>query len=80
MPEDRTFLFQLLDAPSPVGREVAVQRLWIDRLRTHADAVDHDPYGNAWATIAGGAAGPTVLFEAHVDGARQAGADPARRR
>ncbi|MDA3960962.1 MAG: M20/M25/M40 family metallo-hydrolase [Planctomycetota bacterium] len=66
MPEDREFLFQLLDASSPVGREVAVQRLWVDRLQGVADAVDHDAYGNAWATIAG-SGGPTLLLEAHVD-------------
>ncbi len=66
---DRTFLFELLDAPSPSGFETAGQRVWAAQMRRHADAVDSDHYGNAWATLEGTAkdAAPRLMLEAHAD-------------
>ncbi len=63
--DDRTFLFDLLRTPSPTGWEAPGQRLWAARARAHADRLDSDAYGNAWATQKG--KGPTVLLEAHAD-------------
>ena len=65
---DRDFLFQLLATPSPTGWEAPGQRLWAARARQHADRVESDAYGNAWAVRDGADAGaPSVLLEAHAD-------------
>jgi len=65
---DRDFLFELLDTPSPTGWEAPGQRLWAARAARHADAVESDAYGNAWATRRGADdAAPTILLEAHAD-------------
>lgn len=63
-----TFLYELLNTPSPTGFEVKGQRVWANRCREFADAVDSDAYGNAWATIKGKSdSAPTVMIEAHAD-------------
>lgn len=65
---DRDFLFELLGTPSPTGWEAPGQRLWAARAARHADAVESDAYGNAWATRRGAdESAPTVLLEAHAD-------------
>lgn len=65
---DRDFLFELLDTPSPTGWEAPGQRLWAARAARHADVVESDAYGNAWATRRGADDdAPTVLLEAHAD-------------
>jgi len=65
---DIGFLLDLLSTPSPTGFEAAGQRKWVRRMRAHADAVESDTYGNAWATLRGHAArGPRVMVEAHAD-------------
>ena len=64
----QSFFFDLLDTPSPTGFESAGQRVWASYLRTHADAVDADAYGTAWATLNGTADdAPRLMFDAHVD-------------
>jgi endoglucanase len=69
MTDDATsFLFDLLDTPSPTGFEAPGQRVWADYVRPHADAVDTDAYGTAWATLHGhDDAAPTLMLDAHVD-------------
>ena len=66
---EKTFLFDLLDTPSPTGFEAPGQRVWADYVRSFADAVENDAYGTAWATLHGtaGGDGPRVMFDAHVD-------------
>lgn len=65
---DRDFLFELLDTPSPTGWEAPGMRLWARHATRHADRVESDAYGNAWATRDGAADdAPTLLFEAHAD-------------
>ncbi len=65
---NRDFLFELLGTPSPTGWEAPGQRLWAARAARHADAVESDAYGNAWATRRGSdESAPTVLLEAHAD-------------
>jgi len=65
---DREFFFDLLSTPSPTGFEEAGQRVWAEYVRGHADGVDNDAYGTAWATVRGtGEPGHTVMIEAHAD-------------
>jgi endoglucanase len=63
-----TFLYELLNTPSPTGFEVRGQRVWAKRCREFADSVESDSYGNAWATVNGSDPGaPRVMIEAHAD-------------
>ena len=67
-PQAHTFLFDLLNTPSPTGFELAGQRKWAAYCATFADQVDNDAYGTAWATVAGNSAQPKrVMLEAHAD-------------
>ncbi len=64
----KTFLFDLLNTPSPTGFELPGQRKWAAYSRQFADRVENDAYGNAWATIDGCAEKPRrVMLEAHAD-------------
>ena len=64
----QSFLFDLLDTPSPTGFEAPGQRVWAEYVRPHADALETDAYGTAWATLNGrDEAAPTLMFDAHVD-------------
>ncbi len=64
----KTFLFDLLNTPSPTGFELAGQRKWAAYARKFADRVENDAYGTAWATIDGTARKPRrVMLEAHAD-------------
>ena len=65
--QTESFLYELLNTPSPTGFEVKGQRVWANRCREFADSVDSDAYGNAWATITGAEGAPTVMIEAHAD-------------
>lgn len=71
MPMDKTtesFLYELLNTPSPTGFEVAGQRVWAKRCREFANAVESDTYGNVWATVEGtDSNAPLVMIEAHAD-------------
>lgn len=67
-PDARAFLQTLLETPSPSGFEAAGQRVWTRYARSFADAVEHDAYGNAWATLdAGDSDAPSVMLAAHAD-------------
>ncbi len=67
-PAAKLFLFDLLSTPSPTGFEARGQRKWVAYLRQHADAVESDAYGNAWATLEGRGKQPRrVMLEAHAD-------------
>ena len=64
----KSFFFDLLDTPSPTGFETPGQRVWADYVRDHADAVETDAYGTAWANLRGTAEnGPRVMLDAHAD-------------
>ena len=64
----KSFLFDLLDTPSPTGFEAPGQRVWAEYIRDYADAVESDAYGTAWATLHGTADdAPRVMLDAHVD-------------
>lgn len=65
---DRSFLFDLLNTPSPTGFESPGQKVWAGYLKKHADNVQADAYGNTWATIEGAdPKAPTIMLEAHAD-------------
>jgi len=61
----RAFLTELLTTPTPSGYEAVGQRVWIDYVRTFADDVWTDDYGNAVAVHEGG--GPSIAFGGHGD-------------
>jgi len=64
----RSFLFDLLQTPSPTGFELAGQRKWAGYVRQFAHRVENDAYGSAWASIDGDHATPRkIMFEAHAD-------------
>jgi putative aminopeptidase FrvX len=64
----KTFLFDLLNTPSPTGFELPGQRKWAAYTRQFADRVDNDAYGNAWATVDGRSPQPRrIMLEAHAD-------------
>lgn len=61
-------LLDILNTPSPTGFELRGQRKWAAYAGKFADRVDHDAYGNTWATLKGsGKQPPTLMLEAHAD-------------
>ncbi len=66
--DTRQFLFDLLNTPSPTGFEAAGQRIWAEHVRGHADALESDAYGTAWATLEGvDDSAARLMLDAHVD-------------
>ncbi len=63
---DLTFLKSLLETPSPTGFEMPGQRVWAERVRPHAAAVECDAYGSTWAVVEG-RTDRVVMLEAHAD-------------
>ncbi|MBB5350170.1 endoglucanase [Haloferula luteola] len=63
---DREFLHELLETPSPTGREMPGQRVWAKHIGQHADSVECDAYGSTWATLQG-TSDQTVVLTAHAD-------------
>ena len=62
----KQFLQDLLSAPGPSGYEGPVRSVWIDEVRTYADAVDVDVHGNAIASY-NAQGGPRVMLAGHMD-------------
>jgi endoglucanase len=62
----RQFLEALLATPSPSGFESRCARVWLDYLQPHADELQTDAYGNAFAVL-NPSGSPTVMFEGHTD-------------
>ncbi len=63
--DQRAFLDELLETPSPSGYETAGQRVWIDYVSAFADEVRTDEYGNAIAVLEG--SGPEIAVAGHGD-------------
>jgi endoglucanase len=64
----KSFLFDLLNTPSPTGFELPGQRKWAAYARTFADRVENDAYGTVWATLDGRGINPRrIMLEAHAD-------------
>lgn len=64
--DDRQFLQQLLDTPSPTGFEMPGQRVWAEWAGKHAASVECDAYGSTWATLPGKSE-RVVMLAAHAD-------------
>jgi len=63
---EKSFLFELLETPSPTGFEMPGQRVWANYLSKFADSVECDSYGSTWATLKG-KSDRIVMLEAHAD-------------
>jgi len=64
--EDCEFLHRLLESRSPTGFEMPGQKVWSEWIGRHADHVECDAYGSAWARLAG-KTDQVVMLEAHAD-------------
>ncbi len=64
--EDRDFLHQLLETPSPTGFEMPGQKVWAQWIGQHAAEVSCDAYGSTWATLPGRTE-RVVMLAAHAD-------------
>lgn len=60
------FLKKLIQTPSPSGYETRGQRVWLDYVKTFADATETDAYGNAVAWFNKGGS-PRLMVAAHAD-------------
>jgi endoglucanase len=63
---EKSFLFELLETPSPTGFEMPGQRVWAAYVESFADSVECDAYGSTWATLQGESE-QIVMLEAHAD-------------
>jgi len=61
-----SFLEELVNTPSPSGREARGQRVWLDYVAPYADETSSDAYGNVVATLNKGG-GPRLMIAAHAD-------------
>ncbi|MGC4015346.1 MAG: M42 family metallopeptidase [Luteolibacter sp.] len=65
-PDDRDFLFELLETPSPTGFEMPGQRVWAKWIGKYAAETACDAYGSTWAILPGKSE-RIVMLEAHAD-------------
>ncbi len=63
---DKTFLFELLETPSPTGFEMPGQNVWAKHLKSVATKIECDAYGSTWATLEGKSL-KTLMLAAHAD-------------
>ena len=63
---EKSFLFDLLETPSPTGFEMPGQKVWAKYVGKYADSVECDAYGSTWATLKG-KSDKIVMLEAHAD-------------
>lgn len=63
---EKSFLFELLETPSPTGFEMPGQKVWAKYMGKFADSVECDAYGSTWATLKG-KSDQIVMLEAHAD-------------
>jgi putative aminopeptidase FrvX len=63
---EKSFLFELLETPSPTGFEMPGQRVWANYVSNFSDSVECDSYGSTWATLKG-KSDRIVMLEAHAD-------------
>ncbi len=64
--ESLQFLKQLVNTPSPSGREFRGQRVWLDYVKQFADDTFSDAYGNCVAVLNKGGS-PRLMLAAHAD-------------
>ena len=63
---EKSFLFDLLETPSPTGFEMSGQKVWAKYVGKFSDSVECDAYGSTWATLKGTSKN-VVMLEAHAD-------------
>jgi putative aminopeptidase FrvX len=49
--EQKQFLINLVNTPSPSGHEEAVQKIWQDEVKTFCPDINKDPHGNLTAVL-----------------------------
>ncbi|MCS7064185.1 MAG: M42 family metallopeptidase [Methylacidiphilales bacterium] len=64
--QQKEFLKQLLNTPSPSSGELALQRLWIEFVKPYADEIKIDAYGNAIA-VWNPSGSPRIMVSGHGD-------------
>ncbi len=64
--EDREFLYQLLETPSPTGFEMPGQQVWAAWMKKQVPEVTCDAYGSTWARLPGKTE-RIVMLESHAD-------------
>lgn len=62
----KTFLFNLLNTPSPTGFELPGMKVWAKEVKKYSDKVESDSYGNTWATLKGKGSN-VLMLESHAD-------------
>lgn len=70
--KSKEFLFEYLNAFSPVAQETEGQKIWVDYMKGMVDEIHLDAYGTAYGVISGSGIGYTgktrkVVIEAHCD-------------
>ena len=71
--ESQTFLYNYLNAFSPVGQETEGQKIWTDYIKQFTSNVNKDAYGTAWGVYTNTKLFPVmqdkkkVVIEAHCD-------------
>jgi putative aminopeptidase FrvX len=65
-PESLQFLTKLLNTPTPSSDEARGQRVWLDYVKSFADKVETDTYGNAIALL-NPKGTPKIMVEGHAD-------------
>lgn len=63
---ERSFLYQLLETPSPTGLEMPGQRVWAKYLKPSAGTIECDAYGSTWAILPGKSK-RSIMLAAHAD-------------
>lgn len=63
---DKEFLFELLETPSPVGHEMAGQKIWANFLEKSSSNIECDAYGSVTASLKGSGE-KSVMLAAHAD-------------
>lgn len=64
----KEFLYEYLNAYSPVAQESEGQKVWTDYLYKYVDEIHHDHYGTAYGVIKSGVKdAKKVVIEAHCD-------------
>ena len=64
----KEFLYEYLNAYSPVAQESEGQKVWTDYLYKYVDEIHHDHYGTAYGVIKSGVKNAKkVVIEAHCD-------------
>lgn len=66
MKKNKHFLYDYINAYSPVAQETEGQRVWVDYITPYCDEVHIDAYGTAYGIVRG-TSDKKVVIEAHCD-------------